>query len=142
MPPTFLFDLDSLDLNAVQHNQEVIREVNPQRGDMEHLNGIIWADAPRKCILGYKDVRADEFWVPGHIPGRPLLPGVLMIECAAQVASFYTKYYPEVGRLRRIWRRRRRTLPPAGGSREKALNAGSARLRATSSYSLQHPGRR
>ena len=93
MPPTFLFDLASIDLNAIQHDQEAIREANPQRGDMEQLNGIIWANAESKSILGFKDVKADEFWVEGHIPGRPLLPGVLMIECAAQVASFYTREY-------------------------------------------------
>src|SRR5690606_31456615 len=43
-------------------------------------------------IIGYKDVTADEFWVEGHIPGRPLFPGVLMIEAGAQLASFYTKH--------------------------------------------------
>jgi 3-hydroxyacyl-[acyl-carrier-protein] dehydratase len=32
-------------------------------------------------------VRPDEFWVPGHIPGRPLFPGVLMIEAGAQLSS-------------------------------------------------------
>ena len=31
--------------------------------------------------------------VAGHIPGRPLLPGVLMIEAGAQLASFYTRTY-------------------------------------------------
>ena len=35
----------------------------------------------------------DEFWVPCHIPGRPLLPGVLMIEAGAQVASFYSRKF-------------------------------------------------
>jgi 3-hydroxyacyl-[acyl-carrier-protein] dehydratase len=40
-------------------------------------------------IVGYKDVRDDEFWVRGHIPGRPLLPGVIMCEAAAQLCSFY-----------------------------------------------------
>jgi len=38
--------------------------------------------------VAWRDVRDDEFWVPGHIPGRPLFPGVLMIEAAAQLASF------------------------------------------------------
>ncbi|HQE30289.1 MAG TPA: hypothetical protein PL151_21265 [Phycisphaerae bacterium] len=33
-------------------------------------------------------MREDEFWVRGHIPGRPILPGVLMIETAAQTASY------------------------------------------------------
>ena len=42
--------------------------------------------------MAFKDVRDDEFWVRGHIPGRPLLPGVLMIEAAAQMSSLYYKY--------------------------------------------------
>ena len=40
-------------------------------------------------MAGYRDVRADEFWVRGHIPGRPIFPGVLMIETAAQMVSYY-----------------------------------------------------
>ncbi|MGA3066044.1 MAG: beta-hydroxyacyl-ACP dehydratase, partial [Tepidisphaeraceae bacterium] len=56
-------------------------------------NGIVHADPEKHELIGYKDVRTDEFWVAGHIPGRPLFPGVLMIECAAQLAAFYaTKY--------------------------------------------------
>jgi 3-hydroxyacyl-[acyl-carrier-protein] dehydratase len=90
MPPKLLFDITEIDLDAVLADQEAIRQVNPQRGDMEHLNGIIWSDRRGK-IIGYKDVRPDEFWVAGHIPGRPLLPGVLMIEAAAQLASYYVK---------------------------------------------------
>lgn len=91
MPPAFLFDISGIDLNKVIYDQEAIRQANPQRGDMEHLNGVVFAERETGRIVGFKDVRADEFWVPGHIPGRPLLPGVLMIEAAAQLASFYTK---------------------------------------------------
>ena len=90
MPPALLYDISQIDLNAVLFDQEEIRKANPQRGDMEHLNAIVWADPSAGRIIGYKDVRADEFWVPGHIPGRPLLPGVIMIEAAAQAAAFYT----------------------------------------------------
>ena len=36
------------------------------------LDGIVYADAEKHLIMGYKDVREDEFWVPGHIPGRPI----------------------------------------------------------------------
>ncbi|MGC4034249.1 MAG: 3-hydroxyacyl-ACP dehydratase FabZ family protein [Tepidisphaeraceae bacterium] len=93
MPPSFLIDLASIDLNAVLFGQEAIRELNPQRGDMEHLDAIVWADPDKGQILGRKDVKENEFWVPGHIPGRPLLPGVIMLEAAAQLASFYTKKY-------------------------------------------------
>lgn len=93
MPPQLIFDITGIDLDRILHDQEAIREANPQRGDMEMLNAIVYADASQGRIIGYKDVRADEFWVPGHIPGRPLLPGVLMIEAAAQLASFYTRVY-------------------------------------------------
>lgn len=91
MPPAFLFDLSGIDLNKVLFDQEFIRQCNPQRGDMEHLNGIVYVDASAGRIIGFKDVTDKEFWVPGHIPGRPLLPGVIMIEAAAQLCSFYTR---------------------------------------------------
>ena len=93
MPPKFVFDISAIDLNQIVFDQEAIREANPQRGDMEMLNGIVYAAPELGRIIGYKDVRDDEFWVPGHIPGRPLFPGVLMIECAAQLASFYTRKF-------------------------------------------------
>ncbi len=93
MPPTLLYDISGLDLTQIVFDQEVVRTCNPQRGDMEHLNGILYADGAAGRIIGYKDVRADEFWVPGHIPGRPLLPGVLMVEAAAQLASFYARMF-------------------------------------------------
>jgi 3-hydroxyacyl-[acyl-carrier-protein] dehydratase len=92
MPPQLLFDISTVDLNHVKLDQEAIRKINPQRGAMEHLNGIIRMDVAANEILGFKDVRADEFWVEGHIPGRPLLPGVIMIEAAAQLASLFTHF--------------------------------------------------
>jgi 3-hydroxyacyl-[acyl-carrier-protein] dehydratase len=93
MPPQLLFDLSTIDLSKTIYDQEAIREANPQRGDMEHLNAIVYADPELGRILGYKDVRTDEFWIPGHIPGRPLLPGVIMIESGAQLASFYSRKF-------------------------------------------------
>jgi 3-hydroxyacyl-[acyl-carrier-protein] dehydratase len=93
MPPQFLFDIAGIDLEKVVYDQEAIRKCNPQRGDMEHLNAIVHADQATGRIIGYKDVRPNEFWVPFHIPGRPLLPGVLMIEAGAQLASFYSRMF-------------------------------------------------
>lgn len=93
MPPQFLFPIDAIDLSKVLYDQEAIRAANPQRGDMEHLNWICHADPEKGQIIGVKDVRADEFWVSGHLPGRPLLPGVIMVEAGAQLASFYTKVF-------------------------------------------------
>ena len=44
MPPQFLFDLSAIDLNRVMFDLDAIRQRNPQRGDMEQLNGIVHAD--------------------------------------------------------------------------------------------------
>jgi 3-hydroxyacyl-[acyl-carrier-protein] dehydratase len=93
MPPKLLFDINGIDLDRIVYDQEAIRSANPQRGHMEQLNAIVHAEPSRGEIIGFKDVREDEFWVDGHIPGRPLLPGVLMIECGAQLASFYTRMF-------------------------------------------------
>jgi len=82
-------DPTHLDLNRVVADQEAIRRANQQRYEMEHLNAIVYMDTEQHLVAGYKDVRADEFWVRGHLPGYPLLPGVLMCEAAAQMCSFY-----------------------------------------------------
>jgi 3-hydroxyacyl-[acyl-carrier-protein] dehydratase len=89
MPPGLHFDPSGLDFNRVVAGQDEIRRVNPQRFEMEHLNAIVHIDQTAHIIVGYKDVTADEFWVRGHMPGYPLLPGVLMCEAAAQLCSYY-----------------------------------------------------
>ena len=90
MPPALLFDISGIDLGNVLYGSEEIRKYNPQRHEFEMLDAVCWVDGSAGRIVGYKDVRADEFWVRGHIPGRALFPGVLQIELAAQVSSFYT----------------------------------------------------
>jgi 3-hydroxyacyl-[acyl-carrier-protein] dehydratase len=99
MPPPLLFDLSQIDLTANPvFDKEAICKVNPQRFEMQQLDGILWYDKEKRLILGYKDVRGDEFWVRGHIPGRPVMPGVIMVEAAAQLSSFFTKQvYEEKG---------------------------------------------
>lgn len=75
-----------------------IRKTNPQRFEMEHLDGVTLLDTTAQEVVGFKDVRDDEFWVRGHIPGRPLLPGVIMIEALAQLTSFYIgRAFPDIG---------------------------------------------
>jgi len=99
MPPTLLFDLNQIDLNAPPvFDRDAICRVNPQRFEMQQLDGILWYDKDRGCVLGYKDVTDQEFWVRGHIPGRPLMPGVIQIESAAQLVSWFVKeIYQEEG---------------------------------------------
>lgn len=92
MPPALLFDINTFDLTVEPlFDKEAICKINPQQYEMQHLDGILWFDEDRHLVLGYKDVTDQEFWIRGHIPGRPLMPGVIMIEAGAQLLSFYVK---------------------------------------------------
>jgi len=84
-PP--LFDFAAIDRSQVAVSAEQVGHINPQAGAMRQLDRVIWKTPSSTTGLGIKHVRHDEFWVDGHIPGRPLLPGVLMIEAAAQLSS-------------------------------------------------------
>jgi 3-hydroxyacyl-[acyl-carrier-protein] dehydratase len=56
---------------------------------MEQLTAIVMMDEAKKLIIGYKDLGPSEFWVRGHMPDYPLMPGVMICEAAAQLSSFY-----------------------------------------------------
>ncbi len=89
MPPEFHYDPLQVDFGRIVGDADAIRRVNPQRFEMEQLTAIVLMDTGQQLIIGYKDVRPDEFWVRGHMPAFPLMPGVLMCEAAAQLCSYY-----------------------------------------------------
>jgi 3-hydroxyacyl-[acyl-carrier-protein] dehydratase len=98
MAPPLLFDLSAIDLTSKPiFDREAICKINPQRFEMQQLDGIQWYDVEQAVVLGYKDVTKHEFWVRGHIPGRPLMPGVIQIEAAAQLLSFFVKHVYQEG---------------------------------------------
>jgi len=96
MPPPLVVDLGEVDLARVAFDLAAIQEKIPQRFEMSLLDRVHLLDRGRGIAAGSRDIRADEFWARGHIPGRPVLPGVLTVEAMAQLCSFYFKtVYPE-----------------------------------------------
>jgi 3-hydroxyacyl-[acyl-carrier-protein] dehydratase len=83
-------DISSLDFSQKVAGIDEIRAVNPHRFEMEMITAVTLLDPSRKLVVGYKDVALDSFWVRGHMPGYPLMPGVLMCEAAAQLCCYYT----------------------------------------------------
>lgn len=88
MAPQFLFDISGVDFDRVVYDAEAIEKVNPHRGAMRLIDRIVYDENDLENTVACRDVGDDEFWVPGHIPGRPIFPGVLMVEAGAQLASF------------------------------------------------------
>ncbi len=58
---------------------------------------------PGKRIVGIKNVTYNEPFFPGHFPGRPIMPGVLIVEAMAQTAGVLAfKSMPEEGQRRPV----------------------------------------
>ena len=128
MPVKLLFELEDIDLDRIEYTIDDVPEDEPHRFEFEQVTAIVAFQPERKRVVGLKMSREDEFWVRGHIPGNPLFPGVLMLESAAQVCSFYSGMVGEgrgVPRARRHgWVRFRGVVRPG----EKLYILGSERV--------------
>lgn len=92
-----IFDLAKLDFDTPTADIETIRQYNPQRFEMEQLTAVVYENVEDYICIGYKDITSDEFWIRGHMPGMPLMPGVMMLEAAAQLCSYFVQKYDLLG---------------------------------------------
>ena len=92
-----LIDLSLFDVDKPIADINVIRQYNPQRHEMEQLSAILYEDLDDYCCAAVKELTEDEFWVRGHMPGMPLMPGVVMLEAVAQLSSYFTQKHDLLG---------------------------------------------
>lgn len=85
---TYLLDLSGIDLKARTKPRSEIETRNPHRGVMSLLDWVVWQAPDHTSAVAVHHVRSDEFWVPGHFPAKPIMPGVLQVEAGAQLACY------------------------------------------------------
>jgi 3-hydroxyacyl-[acyl-carrier-protein] dehydratase len=67
-------------------NGEEIKRILPHRYPFLLVDRIISLE-PGKRIVGLKNITINEPFFQGHFPGRPIMPGVLIVEALAQVGG-------------------------------------------------------
>lgn len=86
--PPLLFSLDGIDLNATVVDLDGIQAINKHRGEAQQIDRIAWIGEGFAQAVAVRYIRDDEWWCPGHIPGHPIMPAVMMVEAAAQLTSW------------------------------------------------------
>jgi 3-hydroxyacyl-[acyl-carrier-protein] dehydratase len=91
--------MSSTEENNPEKNQKKIFTVEEIQSLLPHRYPFALVDriidyVPGKKAVGLKNVTINEPFFPGHIPGKPLMPGVLIVEAMAQVGGVILTQLP------------------------------------------------
>ncbi len=96
MPAQPLVDLASLDLSRVRFTKTDMQRVLRQRGRFSIVDAVVHLEPDTDFVVAYTDVLPGAWWAEDHVPGRPIFPGVLMVEACAQLGTFdFFQRHPE-----------------------------------------------
>ena len=74
-------------MHRLKFNREQIKKIIPHRNPFLLIDEIVDGN-PGKNATAIKNVSTNDYFFKGHFPGKPIMPGVLILESMAQTSCF------------------------------------------------------